>query len=815
MFSLTQLKNLNMKSIYLKRYAIALLCLLTLGFSAQTFTNLGNGTIGNCNTCYPSPYGNWYGSSTHQMFVTAAELTAIGIPGGAQIKSIGFNILNLNGASPHQNWKMTVYTTSLADPIVSGNVSTNAVSTNTLSTYTGTVGWNQTPIAPFIWNGSDNLVIETCFYNPSSPGAVNSTFYTYNYTTAWTTTLTGTSTKCRYYYADNITSCLSQTTTSPFVPSSGTSTSIRPDMRFEWINPTPCTGAPPSNTVIAPNYMICPNTSAYIGLANGYTLGGLTYAWWYSTVSPVGPYSLATGTMAGMSTPNLTVTTYYQAVVTCDLTNSSTTISAGVVSVAPVSISSVPYYESFEGIVKTGDLPNCSWSMSNPLTCTTYTTSGSQGRWARTGTKFATFYYTPAGTSYFYTNGIHLDPGITYSASVWWQTEYYGYANWTDFRLLYGTSQTTTGLVSIASTNGPAVSNIYKNLSGTFQVPASGLYYVAIKATTGSGSAPYLTFDDLSITIPCVGANNPTVTLNTNTNTICQGDQITLTASGADSFTWSTGSNAGFITDSPAQNTTYMVTGTSTISMCAVTLSQAIVVNPVPQVYVLSNSQSVCPGRVANLSAFGDALNYTWSNSMSGALITVTPAASTDYTVVGTNGYGCTSQAVQHIAVLNNPTLSVSSTQSNDMCVGETQVLTAGGGASYYWVSSTGQTFQGSSINISPVITTVYTVTGTGANGCTSKTTINQSVAACTGLKENSLGTVNVFPTPTSGEVTLALNNNLKKSIWVTDVTGKEIMSMTTSQEVVKIDLSSFANGIYYVKVQAGSSASVVKVVKN
>src|SRR5207253_453158 len=102
-----------------------------------------------------------------------------------------------------------------------------------------------------------------------------------------------------------------------------------------------------------------------------------------------------------------------------------------------------------------------------------------------------------------------LNPGITYSASLWYQTDFTGAMNWTDLSILIGTSQSSTGLVPVASTNGPAVSVIYKQLSNTFTVASPGLYYTAVRATASAGPALYLSWDDLKISIPCTTNLNP------------------------------------------------------------------------------------------------------------------------------------------------------------------------------------------------------------------------------------------------------------------------------------------------------------------
>lgn len=580
---------------------------------------------------------------------------------------------------------------------------------------------------------------------------------------------------------------------------------------------TPCAGTPGANAVITPTAPICPNSSAYINLTS-YTVGGLTYQWQTSTVSVVGPFiSIPNATTAAYSTPNLTVNTYYNAIITCTNSSSSITANAGLVSVSPVITSSVPYYEGFEGIPANDVLPNCSWTSSPGANCRTYTATATQGRTSCSGNKFAAFYgYFVSGSNYFYTNGIQLNAGVTYSASLWFKTEYYGYANFTDLSIMLGTSQSSTGLVTIASTGGPAASPVCKSLSNTFTVATSGLYYVAVRATSnGNYGAFYLSWDDLAIIAPC-SLNSPSVTVNTSTQTVCAGQPVSLTASGADTYLWSTGATGSAITETPLQSTAYNVIGTSSLSACSVTLTSMVIVNPTPNVLVFTTKPSICAGETANIIANG-ASSYVWNTSSTNPAIAVTPNTTTSYTVLGFNSFSCSASAVQQIVVKPNPTVTATSNaiDPNQICKGESITLTGNGASTYQWAANT-LYIQASNAIVSPQTTTTYSLTGTGTNGCSGVTTFVVVVSDCTGLTENlrSLEGVKVYPNPTAGDFTLELNNTLVKTIQVIDLNGKVISTNTSSLDKVKLNIANLANGVYYVKVQSNNAVEVKRIVK-
>ncbi|MDQ3101372.1 MAG: GEVED domain-containing protein, partial [Bacteroidota bacterium] len=280
---------------------LTLLLAMLLGQTgfAQTFSIVGTGTGANTNTGYPAPFGNWYYGAKHQFLVTAAELGSAGVPAGSSISSIGYNVTATNGAAPHQNYQVKVFTTTTADPISAGYVTTGLVAQSTATTVTPVVGWNQSAlVTAFAWDGTSNLVIETCF---------NNTTYTYNASTQWTSTLSG-ATYSRWYNADAGGVCAN---TSAF----STSTTTRPNIRFGWAGGSACVGNPvPGNTTsTSPN--ACPSGTFTLGTQFPTLGSGVSYQWQTSSTS-AGPWTNV-GPNGSTYTASQTVPTWYQVIVTC------------------------------------------------------------------------------------------------------------------------------------------------------------------------------------------------------------------------------------------------------------------------------------------------------------------------------------------------------------------------------------------------------------------------------------------------------------------------------------------------------------------
>ena len=127
--------------------------------------------------------------------------------------------------------------------------------------------------------------------------------------------------------------------------------------------------------------------------------------------------------------------------------------------------------------------------------------------------------------------------------------------------------------------------------------------------------------------------------------TICDGQSVIITASGATSYQWSVGSNATTpsITVSPTTTTTYYVTGTSS---CGTFSDTAIVtVNPLPVIDIINTYTEISDGASVQLVATGG-VSYIWTNTNELSCSNcynpfATPQELTTYMVTGTDANGC------------------------------------------------------------------------------------------------------------------------------------------------------------------------------
>jgi len=581
---------------------------------------------------------------------------------------------------------------------------------------------------------------------------------------------------------------------------------------------SPICASTPTNTIAGPNYSLCPGETANFMVNNLTADLGITYQWQMSTVSNVGPFTPISGaTSFSLTAPNQTTQAWYSAVITCTAAGGGSVAPVWQVNIAGPTTSQVPYWENFEGIGLNNRLPNCSWLAPGiGSSAGTFTSAQSGNRLPLSGSSYATFNATQTTPNHYYTNAIQLNAGITYSASVWYQSDLTGATNWSDLSILVGPNQSTTGLTSICSTGGPAVSAVYKSLSGTFTVATSGTYYVAVRGTASAGTAQFLTFDDLRIEIPCtVASNQPSVAITAANATICTGNNAVLTANGADMYSWApNGATTAINNDQPSTTTTYTVTGTNTLTGCSSKNSIKVTVRQSPNITGFAMPPIVCEGKTSNLTASG-ASTYTWAVGGTGAVKTVTVTGAANYSVIGTGTNGCQSSAVVAVSSIPSPTVTANAS-SQIICVGETVTLTANGATTYNWQNSNPATLLiGGNLSFYGSTPAVYSwmVTGMNEQGCEGSATVNLTVDACAGISEASaLNGISVFPNPTSGVVTVIASNGNNRAE-VLDITGRVVLSQDLNSNN-QIDLSTFASGVYHLRVSGNGAVSMTKIVK-
>ena len=279
---------------------------------------------------------------------------------------------------------------------------------------------------------------------------------------------------------------------------------------------------------------------------------------------------------------------------------------------------------------------------------------------------------------------------------------------------------------------------------------------------------------DSIITLTLTVNSLPTVIIS-GEGSFCQGNSTTLTASGASSYTWNNGSHNATTTVSTGG--TYIVTGTDA-NGCINTVGKTVTVN---QTYNIPITASICQDDTLNF--FGQFL---------------TDAGSYTHTLYTSKG--CDSVITLTLTVNPLPVVTISGNTS--ICQGQTTTLTASGASTYVW----GNASTSSSITVNHADT--YSVTGTGANGCTKTVTktvtvnptynIPVSESRCQGQSYNFYGQI----LTTSGVYTHTLSTSKGcDSVITLTLTVNPLPNVTISGE------SSFCQGDNVTLTASGASS--------
>ena len=146
---------------------LALIAILfsSLGTSAQQTITVGTGTVPNAYNEYPAPYGNWQRGARHQMLILASELQGAGMTAG-EINSVAFDIAQ-QASNQLEGFTVSIGATT-ATQMTAAWIPGNTPLYGPLN-YVDQFGWNVHPFSSaFAWDGTSNIVIETCFYNSQS-----------------------------------------------------------------------------------------------------------------------------------------------------------------------------------------------------------------------------------------------------------------------------------------------------------------------------------------------------------------------------------------------------------------------------------------------------------------------------------------------------------------------------------------------------------------------------------------------------------------------------------------------------------------------
>ncbi|MES2680653.1 MAG: S8 family serine peptidase [Bacteroidota bacterium] len=488
------------------------------------------------------------------------------------------------------------------------------------------------------------------------------------------------------------------------------------------------------------------------------SVGAATYTWNFPGGSPAS----SNATAPGASYPSAGLYT----VTLIGLNGTTTTSATRTINIIALPVVSVNTPTICDGSVTTltaSGTSNYTWtgfpagpnlSVSPPIT-TVYTVTGSNG--VCSAVKNATVFVNPNPT--LTVNSPTICSGLAAILSPTGATSY----TWTDGTTVSTTPflvivPPTTAVYTLTGSNG----NCSSQITGTVLVnPTPTLS--AVNPTICSGSAVTLSVNGansylwntgpatntLSVTpaqtnnytvtgtsLGCSSSKTITVNVQATPSVSVSGTQLlicasgvaTLTATGANTFSWSNSLTAPTITVNPTLTTAYMVTGTNTLCSNSSQITVTVIAAPAIVVSTSPASSSICSGASATLNVSGPYNNFTWAGPGAPVSSTVvSPTSSSVYTVSASSANGCNTSSLVNLVVNSNPfsTISFTNASCNNSCSGIANALSSSGTSPYTYTLNGGNC---NSLPCSNLCVGAYTLQTSDAAGCNS--TANFSITA-------------------------------------------------------------------------------------
>ena len=414
---------------------------------------------------------------------------------------------------------------------------------------------------------------------------------------------------------------------------------------------------------------------------------------------------------------------------------------------------------------------------------------------------------------------MQINGDILTSSSITNQDAFLGFYNG-----ITGVEQSATQILSTSYEAEDRASDIAVDNLGNIYIAGyfkSDFLYIGIETiiNTSSGNkdvfiAKYGCFDELSFTskpVSCVDGSGIPISMD---------GEATVTPIGSPgpfTYNWSNGGTTQTITGLDIG--TYTVTVTDNYA-CSVIGSTTVSYLPHVSSVITFISHVSCSGwddgvAIVTPSNGNPPYSYAWSSGHTDS--TATNLAIGTYYVTVTdqclNNY--TSTVLIEMNSIEIIGTFVTCTQKFQ-CTGAITVNATGGALPYTYIWNNGETTQ----TITNLCKAPYKVTVTDANGCQ---TANDNIVipfckSSVPVNKFSSEIISLYPNPASTEIKININDIIEESFEVSiiNVVGKTVSQLSNSNlnsNNIKIDVSNFEEGIYYIRIKYKESIILKKVI--
>lgn len=203
-----------------------------------------------------------------------------------------------------------------------------------------------------------------------------------------------------------------------------------------------------------------------------------------------------------------------------------------------------------------------------------------------------------------------------------------------------------------------------------------------------------------------------------------------------------------------------------------------------PVLSIAGSGKHICKGDSVTLNAYG-AFAYSWASiNNNSPIITISPPASTTYTLLAATGT-CTASKTATIIV--NPLPIITVTGNDSICKGSTSLLSATGAVSYNWVPNNGlNNVNTANVLASPFQTQTYNIIGQDVNNCIDSASFKLNVIPLPQLQI--IGTQSFC----IGQTTQLTASGADQYVWspiigLTNTTGSQVTTSVNSNTTYNI----------------------------
>jgi hypothetical protein len=308
-----------------------------------------------------------------------------------------------------------------------------------------------------------------------------------------------------------------------------------------------------------------------------------------------------------------------------------------------------------------------------------------------------------------------------------------------------------------------------------------------------------------SVTITQSLVPSAPLVVNASANPVCSGSTVTLTTSGASTYTWTGNASGASTTLAPTSSSTINVVATTSAN-CTLNGSFAINVNPLPALTFTSVPDKLCTN-AGSIPLTASPPNGTYAgNGLSfGSFFPslVGPSTQTlSYTYTDING--CTSTTVISTTISSPTTVIGFVVTPSVVCQtsGSIALIATPGGGTF-----AGQGLVGGN-SFSPALagigTKTVSYTHTDINNCTVKKVVSISVNICTGIEKFSSASgirCEVYPNPNNGSFVIKASTELQ--LLLLNELGQSVQSiLLNSSNNYEAPVELLPPGIYFISAQ-------------